>query len=61
MNAETIDLSAGGGVAYKFKEGTSLEGLSANVRYMIGLSNVYKDNGDIFGDEITNSKKKLIH
>ncbi|WP_405369649.1 porin family protein [Nonlabens sp. Asnod2-A12] len=55
LNAETIDLSAGGGIAYKFKEGTSLEGLSANVRYMIGLNNVYKDNGDTFGDDITNS------
>jgi hypothetical protein len=54
LDAETIDLSAGGGLAYKFKEGTTLEGLSANVRYMIGLSNVFKD-GDTFGDDITNS------
>lgn len=54
LNAEELDLSAGGGFAYKFKEGTSLEGLSANVRYMIGLNNVFED-GDTFGDDITNS------
>ncbi|MBF4985162.1 PorT family protein [Nonlabens mediterrranea] len=58
LNAETIDLSAGGGVAYKFKEGTSLEGFNISARYMIGLSNVYKDN-DTFGDDVTNSNLQV--
>jgi hypothetical protein len=53
-NAETIDLSAGGGLSYKFLEGTTLEGLAIGARYMIGLSNVFKDN-DTFGDDLTNS------
>ncbi|GAL74840.1 hypothetical protein JCM19275_879 [Nonlabens ulvanivorans] len=58
LNAETIDLSVGGGLAYKFKEGTSLEGFNVSARYMIGLSNVYKDN-DTFGDDITNSNLQI--
>ncbi|MGJ8685422.1 MAG: porin family protein [Nonlabens sp.] len=58
LNAETIDLSAGGGIAYKFKEGSSLEGFNVSARYMIGLSNVYKDNST-FGDDVTNSNLQL--
>lgn len=58
LNAETIDLSAGGGLAYKFKEGSTLEGLSLTTRYMIGLSNVYKDD-QAFGDDITNSNFQI--
>lgn len=54
VNAETIDISAGGGVSYKFKEGSSLEGLAVGARYMIGLSNVYED-GSTLGDDVTNS------
>ncbi|WP_194850780.1 porin family protein [Nonlabens antarcticus] len=53
FDAETIDLSVGGGLSYKFKEGTTLEGLSASARYMVGLTNIYEDN-DTFSDDITN-------
>ncbi|WP_124981081.1 porin family protein [Nonlabens xiamenensis] len=58
LGAETIDLSAGGGLSYKFKEGSTLEGLSATARYMIGLSNIYEDD-DTFGDDLTNSVLSL--
>ncbi|ARN76642.1 hypothetical protein BST97_00715 [Nonlabens spongiae] len=54
LDAATIDLSAGGGVSYKFLEGTTLEGLSIGARYMIGLSNIYDDD-EAFGDDLTNS------
>lgn len=57
-DAEELDLSAGGGFAYKFKEGTSLEGFMISARYMIGLNNVFEDN-DTFGDDITNSNLQL--
>lgn len=53
FDAETIDLSVGGGLTYKFREGTTLEGLSLGGRYMVGVSNVYNDD-DTFSDDITN-------
>jgi hypothetical protein len=52
-DAEAIDLSVGGGLSYKFLEGSFLEGISASARYMVGLSNIYDDN-DTFSDNITN-------
>jgi hypothetical protein len=58
LDAETIDLSAGGGLSYKFREGSTLEGISFGARYMIGLSNVYKDD-EAFGDGVTNSVLSL--
>lgn len=54
IDSQGIDLSAGGGVSYKFLEGSTLEGLSIGARYMIGLNNVLDDN-DTFGDDLTNS------
>ena len=53
-DAETIDLSVGGGLSYKFLEGTTLEGLSLSARYMRGFTNVYKDS-DVFSDDLNNS------
>ncbi len=55
IDAETIDLSAGGGLSYKFREGTALEGLSLGARYMFGLTNVYDDNEVSIDDDLTNS------
>jgi hypothetical protein len=52
-DAEAIDLSVGGGLSYKFLEGSFLEGISASARYMVGLSKIYDDN-DTFSDNITN-------
>ncbi|AZQ43782.1 porin family protein [Nonlabens ponticola] len=54
FEAQNIDFSAGGGMSYKFKEGTTLEGLAFGARYMIGLNNVYEDN-ETFDDDVTNS------
>ncbi len=53
-DAETIDLSIGGGLSYKFLEGTTLEGLSIGARYMRGFTNIYEDN-DTFSDDLNNS------
>jgi opacity protein-like surface antigen len=58
VDAETIDFSAGGGLSYKFKEGTTLEGLAFGARYMIGLTNVYEDDST-FDDDLTNSVLSL--
>ncbi len=55
LEAETIDLSAGGGLSYKFREGTVLEGVSLGARYMFGLTNVYDDNDVSIADDLTNS------
>ncbi len=52
-DAEPIDLSVGGGLSYKFREGTILEGISASARYMVGVSNIYNDD-DTFSDNLTN-------
>ena len=52
-DAESIDLSVGGGLTYKFREGTTLEGLSLSGRYMVGVTNVYEDDST-FDDDITN-------
>jgi hypothetical protein len=52
-DAEPIDLSVGGGLSYKFREGAFLEGISLSTRYMVGLSNIYNDN-DTFSDNVTN-------
>lgn len=52
-DAEPIDLSVGGGLSYKFREGTTLEGVSFSTRYMVGLSNIYNDD-DTFSDNVTN-------
>jgi len=52
-DSESIDLSVGGGLSYKFREGTTLEGISFSTRYMVGLSNIYNDN-DTFSDDVTN-------
>ncbi|SCX90042.1 Outer membrane protein beta-barrel domain-containing protein [Nonlabens sp. Hel1_33_55] len=53
FDAESIDLSIGGGLTYKFREGSTLEGLSLGGRYMVGVSNIYEDN-DTFSDDVTN-------
>ncbi|PRP67090.1 porin family protein [Nonlabens agnitus] len=53
FEAETIDLSVGGGLTYKFREGTTLEGLSLGGRYMVGVTNIYNDD-DTFSDDVTN-------
>ncbi|KQC34230.1 hypothetical protein AAU57_13460 [Nonlabens sp. YIK11] len=52
-DAESIDLSVGGGLTYKFREGTVLEGLSLGGRYMVGVSNIYEDDSTL-DDDITN-------
>lgn len=57
IDAQNIDLSIGGGLSYKFKEGTSLEGFFAQARYMIGFSNVFED--DSFDDDLNNSVLSL--
>lgn len=54
IDAETIDLSVGAGLNYKFKEGQLLEGLDLGVRYMYGVTNVYEDN-QTFSDDLVNS------
>ncbi|ARN78372.1 hypothetical protein BST97_10445 [Nonlabens spongiae] len=51
-DAESIDLSVGGGLSYKFLEGTTLEGLSVGARYMQGLSGIGEDV-DIFNSVLS--------
>ncbi|BAO55613.1 porin family protein [Nonlabens marinus] len=53
IDAEGIDLSVGGGLTYKFREGTTLEGVSFGARYMVGVTNIYEDDSTL-DDDITN-------
>lgn len=43
IDAESIDFSALGGLSYKFKEGTTLEGVAFGARYQLGLTDVIEN------------------
>ena len=54
LEAKSIDLSLGTGLSYKFRRGSTLDGLSVGARYMSGLNDVFED-ADRNGLEVSNN------